>query len=91
MTTRKLKYMPYASAHLEIDDNSVTLVSYKTPVATICDDELYIRGLYSATTRRHIRAFLQEFVNFYMDFSSIRQLANENIRMNIITGEITTI
>lgn len=86
---RKLKFMPYAQAYVEFEKNGeITLVSYKTPVATIRDNCLYIDDLYSTTTRKHIKAFLKEFVPFEMDFESIKYLAWKYIKLDLETGEL---
>lgn len=93
MTTSKLKFMPYAQACVIITNaGAKSLVSYQTQVATI-DTEgwLHINGLYSMTTRKHIKAFVKEYVPFEMPFETIKHLANNNIVMNIHTGEIKEI
>lgn len=84
----KLKFMPYAQAHVAVTSNGATLVSYKTPVASIRDGWLTINGLYSMTTRKHLSAFCREYVNESMTFDSIKYLANNPVMMNIHTGEI---
>ena len=86
---KKLKFMPYAQAQVRILDNGeIALCSYDTMVATISDKGwLYIRGLYSATTRKHLKAFCKEYCGFDT-FSTIRLLAKEQMLMNIHTGEI---
>lgn len=93
MTTTNLKTMPYAQAHVILADNGVkALVSYVTEVATIDNmGWLHINGLYSMTTRKHIKAFVKEYVPFDMDFETIKRLANEDIVMNIYTGEVKEI
>lgn len=91
MNTKPLKYMPHAQAHVEMDDDGIALVSYQTPVASIVNDCLYILGLYSATTRRHIMAFVREYVNPEMDFQSVKYLANNPVALNIKTGEVVNV
>lgn len=94
MTIRKLSAMPYAQAHVEIDDNNnIHLFSYVTRVATITNDKwLTIHGLYSMTTRKHIGAFVKEYVIFPNgnrgDYQLAKQLYNNNHSFNIETGEI---
>ena len=85
-----LAYMPYAQACVVTFMNGDRkLVSYETDVAGLtADGWLTIEGLYSMTTRKHIRAFVREFVPYEMDFSTIRCLANEHIALNINTGEV---
>lgn len=84
-----LREMPYAQAKvITTPDNNIMLQSYSTIVATI-DNEgwLTIYGLYSMTTRKHLKAFCKEYCGFDM-FNTIKMLANEKMRMNIHTGEI---
>lgn len=90
MTTTNLKTMPYAQATVILtDEGAKSLVSYETEVATIdAAGWLHINGLYSMTTRKHIKAFVKEYVPFEMQFSTIKMLANDGIKMNIHTGEI---
>lgn len=59
-TTSALKNMPYAQAKIRRGTNYVSLVSYSTTVIEITDNTLRVYGLYSATTRRHISAFMRE-------------------------------
>ena len=63
MTIKKLTAMPYAQAHIEIDnDRNTHLFSYVTLVATITNDGwLTVYGLHSMTTRKHISAFMKEY------------------------------
>ena len=71
---RRLKTMPSAQAGIidhidDIDANGryykrpgITLISYETPAATLSyDGILTISCLCSATTRRHVSAFLREY------------------------------
>ena len=87
---KPLKSMPYAQAHVEIsNDGSKTLVSYKTKVARLDKDGwLTINGLYSVTTRKHIKAFLKEILDFDMDLESIKKLISDKLALNINTGEV---
>ena len=92
-TIKKLSAMPYAQAHVEIDnEGNIYLFSYVTCVASIVDGWLTIHGLYSATTRRHICAFMKEYIEWpncnrgsYQDAKSIYELG---CRMLLATGEI---
>lgn len=63
---KKLNSMPYAQAHVKIYDNgAIRLVSYSTPVIDIDKNGImYVHGLYSATTRKHISAFMKEYTNY---------------------------
>lgn len=88
MTTTTLKTMPYAQATVIIDGGNIHLQSYETIVAYISDSVLVINGLYSMTTRKHIKAFVKEYVPFAMDFDSIKFLANNHVALNLETGEV---
>lgn len=92
-TIKKLSAMPYAQAHVEIDGNgNVYLFSYVTCVAAIVDGWLEIYGLYSVTTRRHIGAFVREYIEWpngsRCDYQTARNLYEKNWRLCIETGEI---
>ena len=89
MTIKKLTAMPYAQAHVEIRENATTLFSYVTRVAEIDNDWLTIYGLYSATTRRHIGAFVKEYAG--IGYQIAKMLYNDGYRYNIKTGEIKEI
>lgn len=87
--TKALKYMPYAQASVDTTDGEITLISYKTPVACIDHNSvLWIAGLYSATTRKHIKAFIAEYVPFPMELSSIKWLATQPFGLDLTTGEL---
>lgn len=84
---KKLERMPYAQAHVEINENgNITLVSYTTVVATIVDGWLSVYGLYSQTTRKHISAFVREYTPF--EYSTAKALYEDNESINIYTGEL---
>ena len=97
MTIKKLSAMPYAQAHVEIDnENNISLFSYVTRVAAISSDGwLEIFGLYSATTRKHIGAFMKEYVIYpngnHGDYQLAKKIYNDNHRFNIETGELIEI
>lgn len=90
MTIKKLTAMPYAQAHVEIDNqNNKNLFSYVTLVANITDDGwLSVFGLHSMTTRKHISAFVKEYSNGVLDYSNAKAAFEDNYRINIYTGEI---
>lgn len=83
---RKLSAMPYAQAHVEIINGNAYLFSYTTLVAGIEDNWLFVNGLYSMTTRKHISAFVREYTPF--DYSTAKQIYNDNMIINIETGEV---
>ena len=94
VTIKKLSAMPYAQAHVEIDaSGNIHLFSYFTRVATIDEDGwLEIYGLYSRTTRKHIGAFLREYVEYPNGERGSYQLGKmlflNGWCFNINTGEI---
>lgn len=90
MTIKKLTAMPYAQAHIEIDnDNNIHLFSYVTLVATITNEGwLTVNGLYSMTTRKHISAFMKEYGGGVLDYQSAKSAHEGGYRINIHTGEI---
>mgnify|MGYP003318218650 CR=1 FL=1 len=89
MTIKKLTRMPYAQAHIEIDENgNIYLFSYVTLVATLTADKwLTVYGLYSCTTCKHISAFIKEYCPL-IDYSTAKSIYKANLRMNIETGEV---
>ena len=90
MTIKKLSAMPYAQAHIEIDENgNSNLFSYVTLVATITNDGwLTVYGLHSMTTRKHISAFVKEYTNGMLDYTNAKAAYEDHYRINIYTGEI---
>ena len=66
-----LKFAPYASARVVRYDSprSVSLVSYNTRVLDLLYDTdtpepvLKVRGTWSVTTQRHMRAFIREYID----------------------------
>lgn len=84
MTKEKLKLMPYAQAHIERSPNCVSLYSYTTKVAEIRGGILQVFGLVSATTRKHISAFVRQFNTPY---AIAKKCYNEHLGYDIIVGE----
>ena len=83
-----LKSMPYAQAKVDVTNGEVTLISYETYVATIDKNHvLWISGLYSATTRKHIKAFIAEYVPFPIGYKDIKWLATNPYGLDLDTGE----
>ena len=94
MTIKKLAYMPYAQAHVEIDaDGNIYLFSYRTLVIELTHDGwLTCTGTYSATTRKHIGAFMREYVQFPNgergNYFVAKRAYLGGYRFNVETGEI---
>ena len=91
MTIKKLAKMPYAQAHVEIDEiGNISLFSYVTLVAELsADGWLRVHGLYSATTRKHISAFMKEFTT--LDYYTAKGCYEGKYRLNVNTGEVEEI
>ena len=85
-TTEKLKFMPYAQAHIVRQPNAVVLVSYRTAVAAIIGGQLVCNGLYSRTTIRHIGAFCKQFGT---DYYTAKKCFKEHLQYDIVTREFT--
>ena len=86
MTKTNLKSMPYAQATVIITDE-IVLRSYQTDVIIVtADGWLICTGTYSATTRRHIGAFMREYG--YGDYQLAKKLYEDGLKMNIYTGEV---
>ena len=86
MLKKNLKSMPYAQATVIITDE-IVLRSYQTDVIIVsADGWLVCTGTYSATTRRHIGAFMREYG--YGDYQLAKMLYKDGMKMNIHTGEI---
>ena len=90
MTIKKLTAMPYAQAHIEIDnDYNISLFSYVTLVATITKEGwLTVYALYSMTTRKHISAFMKEYGGDTLKYDNAKAAYEGNYRINIYAGEI---
>lgn len=61
---KALKYKPYAQAGVKFDGNSVTLISYESPILTLHDDTIEFYNTepdYSRSTIGHVIAFLKEY------------------------------
>lgn len=89
MTIKKLERMPYAQAHVEIDDDGAAyLFSYTTLVAGVdADGFCWCNGLYSMTTRKHIGAFAAEYAA-PLCFADFKQMFNDGCQINKDTGEV---
>lgn len=94
MTIKKLELMPYAQAHVEIDeDGNKYLFSYRTMVIELtADGWLTCTGTYSRTTIRHIGAFMREYVEWPNgergDYYTAKNAYLGKYRLNVETGEV---
>lgn len=94
MIIKKLSAMPYAQAHVEIDDEGNTyLYSYVTLVCELtADGWLTCTGTYSATTRKHIGAFMREYITYPNgengSYYTAKACYTCNYRFNVYTGEV---
>jgi hypothetical protein len=84
ITKEKLAAMPYAQAHIVRRTNAIVLVSYTTEVAEIRGGCLTVKGLYSATTRKHISAFCRQFGT---DYQTAKKCYTDNLAYDIICRE----
>ena len=91
MEERKLKKMPYAQAKVVCLDNGLVILrSYETNVVYLRPDGwMTIQGLYSATTRRHIGAFVEEYAQ--ISYQTAKYLYEKKMKYNVDTGEIAPI
>lgn len=86
-TIKKLNSIPYGQVKTRNYDNGdIDLISYSTVVATVRNGWLTINGLYSATTRKHISAFMREYD--FGTYALAKQIYNDSVKYNIFTGEI---
>lgn len=85
----KLKYMPTATAGINLYMNGqVELMSYETSVISIdADGWLTCTGTYSATTRKHIGAFLKEWAPL-LSYYDAKTAYEDNHKVNTHTGEV---
>lgn len=84
---KKLDRMPYAQAGILKNGNAVQLVSYETIVCEIADGWLHVFGTFSASTRRHIGAFLKECAPAF-SYQDAKKCYADGVEMNVYTGEI---
>lgn len=87
--TKRLKYMPTAQSGVIIDEHhAIHLISYTTPVVNIDPmGWLTCNGTFSATTRKHIGAFMKEYApNF--NYHTCKNAYENKYTINIYTGEI---
>lgn len=85
--SRRLDLMPYAQAGIIERADGVQLVSYETIVAEIVDGWLHCYGTFSASTRRHIGAWLRE-VAPSLNYHDAKRCFADSVEMNVNTGEV---
>lgn len=86
--SKRLEYCPNGSAGVNEYNGNIHLISYTTRVISIdTDGWLECTGTYSATTRKHIGAFLKEYAP-NLNYHDAKRAAIENIQINIRTREI---
>lgn len=86
-TIKKLSAHPYAQAFVEyVDESNFYLWSYRTLVVEVEDNKITVNGLYSATTRRHIGAFMKEYFN--LSYQTAKMLYEDNYTLDLTTGEL---
>ena len=86
---KKLTAHPYAQAFVEINETGTYLWSYRTLVVEIEDGWVKVNGLYSATTRRHIGAFMQEYCQ--LPYQTAKTLYEDGYVLNLHTGEVMSV
>lgn len=91
LVNKRLDFMPYAQAGIVRDKDGTHLISYSTRVITINNQGWMIcTGTYSATTRKHIGAFLKECGNGAIYYDAKFCYENDSA-YNIYTGEVRKI
>lgn len=85
----RLRKHPYAQCFIKDSENELILQSYSTDVIIVdkCTGNFTCTGLYSATTRRHISAFLMEYFP-NVDFKTVKKIAGTPLTYNVRTGEV---
>ena len=93
MMIKKITDHEYANCFVEIADNgNVNFWSYSTLVAQIVVDEetgfrwLYVRGLYSMTTRKQLGWFMREYCG--LSYQVAKQIYEANEWLCLDTGEV---
>lgn len=89
MIIKKLKNHKSAQAHVMEHEEKLYLISYTTAVLIIdhATNVMEVTGLYSATTRRHISWFLDEYF-YYIDYDMVKNAYEQGKKINVITGDL---
>jgi hypothetical protein len=81
--------MPYAQACVTIEGDTLTLISYTTPILRV-DAEGWLMAIgpvtYSNTTRRHVGCFMHDYG--YGTYQLAKLLYENRLKYNSFTGEI---
>ena len=83
---KKLDRMPYAQAGIISRPDGTQLVSYETIVCEVIDSWLHCYGTFSASTRKHIGAYLKEVAPALCYYDAKFCWLND-VEMNVETGE----
>lgn len=85
----RLREMPSAQAGVKkAKDGTIFLISYETKVAELsADGWFHCYGTFSATTRRHIGAFLKEYAPSLCYYDAKRCYEKDE-EINALTGEV---
>ena len=83
---KKLERMPYAQAGINFISGGSQLVSYETIVCEIVNGWLHCYGTFSATTRKHIGAYLKE-VAPQVSYYTAKRCYLDDVEINVETGE----
>lgn len=86
MIYRRLKGHVTKNAHYEENNEKRLLISYQTTVLCVVRNRLVCRGLYSATTRRHIGWFLRD-IGANIDYHDVKKAFQLHNAVDITTGE----
>lgn len=91
---KRLDEMPHAQAGIQRIHNAYWLVSHITHVARVTKDGwLYVGGLYSMTTRKHIGAFLKEMKRLFAfrsdlaNYATAKRCYEQGIEINLWNGD----
>lgn len=85
MLIKHLKGHEYANCKVKMTGDDIILHSYSTDVIIVSDDWMYITGLYSATTRKHIGWFMREY--FGLSYQFAKELHSKQLAYNVKTKE----
>ena len=83
----------YAQTYMRVCEDRIYLISYYTAVACFWyNGDIACSGTYSQTTRKHIGAFMREYVEWPNgergDYYTAKHCFEGNYRLNIHTGEV---